>query len=198
LKAVEIELSGILEEEELEYFGGPFSFRENLRLKGTGSPKVYYSKGIPEFDELNEYVENETSFVSFELMKNGLILRLNRTQRMRCVGTLLTGLKEIRLTGYRKEVKHRRWVYKRQIVHRGLLEVEESDGAISRFHVPEQNFNGLQKYFSKPIFQDTFVYQVGTTPPAAHEAALLDFLDDFLDFFQRGTQAEEGELFSHF
>lgn len=180
MKAVEIELSGILEEEELEYFGGSFSFRENLRLKGTGSPKVYYSKGIPAFDELNEYVENETSFVSFELMKNGLILRLNRTQRMRCVGTLLTALKEIRLTGYRKEVEHRRWIYRRQIVHRGLLEIEESDGTLSQFHVPEQNFKGLQHYFNKPIFQGVFVYQVGTKPPASHEVALIDFLDDFI------------------
>lgn len=180
MKSIEIELSGALEEEELEYFGGAFSFRENLRLKGTGSPKVYYSKGIPEFDELNEFVENEISFVSFELMKNGLILRLNRTQRMRCVGALLTNLKGIRLTGFRKVVEYRRWLYKREIVHRGLLEIEEGDGTLSQFHVPEQNFNGLQKYFSKPIFQDIFVYRVGTEPPAPHELKLIDFLDDFI------------------
>lgn len=180
MKLVEIELSGILEEEEVDFFGGPFSFRENVRLKGTGSPKVYYSKGIPEFDKLNEYVENETSFVSFEIMKNGLILRLNRTQRMCCVGALLTSLKAIRLTGYRKAVQLRRWFYKQEIVHRGLLEIEESDGTLSSFHVPEQNFKGLQRYFSKPIFQDLFVYQVGTTAPAPHEAALIDFLDDFI------------------
>ncbi len=180
MRAVEIELSGVLEEEELEYFGGTFSFRENLRLGGTGSPKVFYNDGIPEFDELNAYVENEVSFVSFEMMKKGLILRLNRTQRMRCVGALWTGIKEVRLTGYRKEVEYRRLLYKREIVHRGLLEVEELDGSLSRFHVPEQNFSGLQKYFSKAIFRDFFVYSLGTTPPDPSDVKLIDFLDDFI------------------
>lgn len=180
MRAVEIELSGVLEEEELDYYGGTFSFRENLRLGGIGSPKVYYNDGIPEFDELNEYVENELSFVSFEMMKKGLILRLNRTQRMRCVGTLWTNLKEIRLTGYRKEVEYRRFLYRRAIVHRGLLEVEEFDGNLSRFHVPEQNFSGLQNYFSKDIFQDFFVYALGTSSPDPSDLKLIDFLDDFI------------------
>ncbi|MBX2875436.1 MAG: hypothetical protein KTR30_25190 [Saprospiraceae bacterium] len=180
MKAVEIELSGVLEEEELEYYGGTFSIRENIRLGGTGSPKVYYSDGIPEFDELNAYVENEVSFVSFEMMKKGLILRLNRTQRMRCVGTLWTGIKEIRLTGYRKEVEYGRWLSRRVIVHRGILELEEFDGSISCFHVPEQNFSGLQNYFSKAIFRDFFVYALGTSPPDPTDSKLIDFLDDFI------------------
>lgn len=180
MKPVEIELSGTLDEEELAYYGGSFSFREIIRLKGTGSPKVFYSKGIPAFDELNEFVENEVSFVSFELMKKGLILRLNRTQRMRCVGTLWTSIKQVRLTGYRKEVKRKVWLYKPEIVHRGLLELEEIDGSISSFHVPEQNFTGLQKYFCKPIFQPYFVYAVANQAPHPSEEELIDFLEDFL------------------
>lgn len=77
MRVVEIELSGVLEEEELEYYGGIFFFWENIWLGGIGFLKVYYNDGIFEFDEMNEYVENEVSFVSFEMMKKGFILCLN-------------------------------------------------------------------------------------------------------------------------
>jgi len=177
LKTIETELSGILEEEEKEYFGGTYSFLERIKLRGIGSPKIIYHAGIPAFDVLNEYVENESSFVSFEVMKNGLILRLNRTQRLRCVGTRLTDLAAIKLIGYKIEFKRRGWNdLPNRIVHMGILEIEELDGSHCTFRIFTQNFDDLLRFFKKTPFRGKFSYHISDNPTKEDQKELAAFI----------------------
>lgn len=177
MKTIETELSGILEEEEKEYFGGTYSFWERIKLKGIGSPKIVYHAGIPEFDALNEYVENENSFVSFEVMKNGLILRLNRTQRLRCVGTRLTDLESIHLTAYKIELRRAKLLNSpSRIVHMGVLEIIELDGTHCSFRIFTQSFDDLLKFFNKPPFAGKFTFQVSENPTQEDKTELAAFL----------------------
>lgn len=177
MKVVEIELSGILDDEEKEYFGGTYSFWERIKLKGVGSPKIVYHTGIPEFDALNDLVENDSSFVSFELMKNGLILRLNRIQRLRCVGTRLTDIKAIKLTGYKIKLKPTKWHQNAtKVVHMGILEILEVDDTRCSFRIFTQNFDDLLKFFKKAPFADKFTFQVSDNPTEEEEKELAAFL----------------------
>lgn len=177
MKVVEIELSGILDDEEKEYFGGTYSFWERIKLKGVGSPKIVYHKGIPVFDTLNDLVENDSSFVSFELMKNGLILRLNRIQRLRCVGTRMTDLEAIILTAYKIEFKRTKWNQPpSRIVHMGILEIRELDGSHCTFRIFTQSFDDLLKFFKKAPFAGKFTFQVSENPTQEDKLELAAFL----------------------
>ena len=50
MKIIEIIENGVLEDEDLSYFGGRYSFWEILKKRGVGSPKVIYNSGIEEFE----------------------------------------------------------------------------------------------------------------------------------------------------
>lgn len=143
MKEVEIELSGQLVLSEKRYFGGRFSFFESLRIGGTGSPKIVYDKGITAFDEMDDGIANEMSFVSFELLKNGLIIRLNRTQKLCCVGAKLNEIEKIKLTRFKVDDTAEGSGY------RGLLEIQEYNGSNSSFSIFTQNFNSLLQFLKK-------------------------------------------------
>lgn len=165
MRTIETELSGVLEEEELPYFGGTFTLFEKLRMGGTGSPKVIYQSGIPAFEDLVKGAENESTFVSFEVMKNGLIVRANRQQRLHCVGTRLTDLEKIKLEAFKIELrdKHlKRMVY--QTTYRGELEILEKDGAVCRFMVSPQNLSGIRAFFQKKQLIGLLDYFISDAP----------------------------------
>ena len=86
MRVIRLQADGQLLKRDLAYFGGAYTFWEKIRLRGIGSSKVIYEKGIPAFDEVDRGLVNELGFVNFELLKNGLLLRLNQNQRTACVG----------------------------------------------------------------------------------------------------------------
>lgn len=177
MRPVEIELSGVLVDSEKAYFGGSFSFLERIKMGGIGSPKIVYEQGIPEFDALDRGVENEVSFASFELLKNGLILRVNRNQRLACVGLKISDIDRIQVTAYRIEIPSSRWSRNRtRIVHRGVLEIIGKDQSASRFSIFTQNFEPLLKFLQKDQLIDKLDYKISDDPPEKDNESLLDFL----------------------
>ena len=151
MKEVEIETSGILTPEEIDYFGGTYSFWERIRLQGVGSPKIIYEKGIPAFDAFVRDVEGELSFVSFELLRNGLILRLNVKLELRCVGTRLTEIDKIKLIAFRNEGGKD---------YHGELEIILLNGSSCTFEVFTQNFSSLLQFFRKQPFVGKLAYSI--------------------------------------
>lgn len=179
MKTVEIEESGVLEDEEKAHFGGTYSLWERLKMGGTGSSKIVYESGIDHFDQLDRGIANELGFVSFEILKNGLILRLNRNQRLRCVGVRLSELEQIRLVAFRIELRYRRFNgYRTKIVHRGELELLEVDGTSSRFSIFTQNFESLLQYFNRKELVSKLHYSISELPPEKDYSNLLDFLGE--------------------
>ena len=178
MNSVEIERSGVLADSEKAYFGGAYSFWERIKMSGVGSSKIVYLNGIAAFDAMNDGIENEMNFVSFEIMKNGLILRLNRTQKLACVGVKITEIEKIKLTAYRIVVPDpglNRKITK--IIHRGVLEITEYNGEVCSFSIFTQNFESLLKYFTKKEFSDKFEYSVSDAAPEKDFKFLLDLLE---------------------
>jgi hypothetical protein len=166
MKTVNIKPGGILPPSEKTYFGGPFSFWEKLRMKGIGSPKMVYESGIAVFDEEDTGVGGEVSFVSMEVLKNGLIIRLNRNNRHRCAGIRLTDIENIRLTaiGIQRLLK-RKQDNETKIVYRGELEIRDIHQQIFRFQVMVAEFQLVLDFFYKPPFGHLFEYEVSEAIP---------------------------------
>ncbi len=64
-------------------YGGRFPLLEQLLHGPASSVKIVYESGLPAFEELRAYVENEPIFVSFERLRGALVLRANKSQRLR-------------------------------------------------------------------------------------------------------------------
>jgi hypothetical protein len=180
LRIVKTNRSGELIRPEQKAFGGTFPFFEKLKMGGTGSSKMIYHKGIPEFDLLNKGEVGMTSFVSFELLKNGLLLRLNRNQKTKCLGIQLTHIKVIKLLAYRIEIREKRFsIHKTKIIHRGELTIESKDGGLAEFEILSSNFESIKKYFECPPLNPIFNYAISTNPPQKDIGYLIQYLDLF-------------------
>ncbi len=169
--------SGELSKKDLKIFGGAYSFFEKLKKKGIGSPKIIYQSGIAEFDNLKRNVEGETGFVNFELLKNGLILRLNISQRTSCIGMKLNEVEQINLVGYRIILRGRYpGISEPKIFHTGDLEIIESDHRIN-FSVVATKFDGMVDFFRKPELSDKFNFTINADPPDQDDDLYLEILD---------------------
>ncbi len=160
------------------YFGGAYSFWEKLTHRGIGSAKVLYEQGIPEFDQLDREVSNELRFVSFELLKNGLLLRLNQNQRIACVGTRLSELERIQLEAFRIELKQRRLGrLETKIVHRAEVSFHGKWGDSVQFSIMSSQFPSLLAFFQRPQLEQKLAYSVSTNPPEKDYGYLIELLD---------------------
>lgn len=177
VKELKLNLSGDLTKQEKAYFGGSYPFVDKLRKFGMGSSKLIYKSGIPAFDEVARGVENEIGFVNFELLKNGLIVRLNQNQRTKGVGVKLTDVKAIHLVAYRIEVQYKQYYRMvRKVVHRGELEIIDIQNNIASFQVLTQNFEGILEFLQKVEFDAKLNYSISLNPPEKDSGHLLDAL----------------------
>ena len=177
VKELKLNLSGDLTKQQKAYFGGSYPLVDKLRKFGIGSSKLVYKSGIPAFDEVARGVENEMSFVNFELLKNGLILWLNQNQRTKAVGVKLTDVKAIHLVAYRIEVQYEQYHRRvRKIVHRGELEIIDIQNNIASFEALAQNFEGILEFFQKVEFDSKLSHSISLNPPEKDSGHLLDAL----------------------
>ena len=139
LKIVQLKNNGRLTIKDKEYFGGKYSFIQRIKMNGVGSPKVIYKSGIPYFDELSSFVENEVPFVNFELMQNGLLIRLNRNQKTRIVGFRLD---EILMVKYFKTQND-------DNVTAQQLRITTVNEDQLQFRVVTQNIKTIKEFFCK-------------------------------------------------
>lgn len=160
MKKIILKNNGQMTKRDLSYFGGKFGLFERLRLGGIGSPKIIYQSGQEYFDELNEYIENEISFANFELLKDGLLIRLNRNQRFRYIGYQLHEVLSIHLLGTAVENTSKMEAKNRYQNYEGLLRINLLEGTPLQFHVPAIYFQKIQTFFQKPIFEEKFSTEI--------------------------------------
>lgn len=181
MKVVKLQADGQLLKRDLAFFGGAYSFLEKIRRRGVGSSKVIYEKGIPAFDEVDRGLVNELGFVNFELLKDGLLLRLNQNQRTSCVGIRLSELTNIDLVAFRIELRQKemgRWQTK--IIHRGELAIWKEEERVGEFSILSAHFKSLLAFFKEEAFKDKFSYSVSTAPPEKDYSHLLENLGGLL------------------
>ncbi len=178
MRVVKTNQAGQLLKSELKAFGGTYSFWEKLVNKGVGSAKVIYDEGIEVFDELDRGVSGEIGFVSFELLKDGLLLRFNKNQRTLCLGVKLSEINAINLTGFSIKliVKKKYQAAYIKIVHRGVLEISEKKGSTTSFSVVTREFIDIRSFFEKSVFADQFTFRISDAEPEKDYSHLLNFL----------------------
>jgi hypothetical protein len=174
IREVKTNHSGKLLKKEIAYYGGEYSFFEKIKNGGIGSSKIIYESGINEFDKLHRGVENEVSYVNFELLKNGLIFRLNRNQRVKCLGIRLNDIESISLIAYSIELKEK---YRKRIVHRGELDIIDKERNLKGFRVLTREFKEIVNFFQRKELADKFNYSVSLKAPERDYGYLINLLD---------------------
>lgn len=137
---------GVIEPEDLEQFGGKYSLWERIKKRGTGSPKTIYKSGIETFDHLSHNVPGETGFSSFELVKEGLLVRYNINLRWACVGLRLDAIEAINITAHWGRNIPQKW--NTEETNQGKLEIIAGQNKLY-FEISSSEFSYVLKYFQR-------------------------------------------------
>jgi hypothetical protein len=160
---IKADRNGKFKPEAIAYLKGQYLLIERIKRRGVGSSKVVYESGVKEFDSLLRGMDTETAFASFELQKNGLVVRMNINQRLSCVGIESAEIEAINFTAY-SVILRRGISAKRKTVYNGKLEIILLNEML-KFTVRELEFNDMLKYFSNAGFEEKFHYSVVLDAP---------------------------------
>jgi hypothetical protein len=133
---------------DLENYGGAFSFFEKLKLKGIGSAKLVYEKGIDEIDKIILESGNKVAILNFELLKNGLLLRYNINNEIGCFAFRLDEICSINFLSIPIQIRVKRFGrYITKIVYRGELELINNNEKVTLAYTPlkENNLSTFEK-----------------------------------------------------
>ncbi len=179
MKLIKLNNNCELSSKDVRFFGGHYSFFEKVKMDGIGSPRIIYDSGIEAFDQIKRDVAGETSFVNFELLKNGLLLRLNVNQRLACIGLRLIDIKEINLFGYRLEIDVR-YSADARVVHYGELEIITTNGNL-KFTILVNAFESILNYFIKKGLTEKFSFLEMSKPPEKDYWYLVALIDKLIE-----------------
>lgn len=93
---IPLEKDGSIAMKNYPFLGERYTFRDRLKGKGLGSVKIHYKKGIAEFDKLDQ-LNVDTAFVNFEPTTMGLLIRFNKSNRIRAFGLALSAIHLIQI-----------------------------------------------------------------------------------------------------
>ena len=174
-------VSGKLPQNARRFLGEEYSLLEALRLGGSGSPRIVYQAGVPNFDPTDESEAIKPAFVNVERWKEGLLFRLNRQQSQVAAGIRYADLQRIELIAFRILIAQQRMGrITTRIVHRGELTFVDQLGERCSFTVPTRYFSSTLQFFQHSAFQDWFRYTVSLDPPERDIGSLAVALgDDF-------------------
>ncbi len=79
-------------------------------MRGVGSPKLYYLKGIPSFEKLH-HQSRTLSMVNFQIYPKGLVVRLSKSNKNTAVVILENEIVKVRFVSRRVKVRLRNWYY---------------------------------------------------------------------------------------
>jgi len=176
MKPIKTASHGELRSTDSDKLGGQFTWREKLKMGGSGTSKILYRSGIPYFDELSKIAEDELAYANFELFRNGLVVRFNRVTKLRVAGCTMEEIERITLVAFRVRISRRAsfgpqyiiGLFKPtfRIVHRGeiSLYLVGSDQPMI-FDVLVGNFKAIKQFFERPPFYSKFHYSVSPNQP---------------------------------
>lgn len=164
---------------DLEYYGGKYSFTESLKISGTGATKLIYKNGISEIENSITSKGNDFIFINLELLKNGLLLRTNLNHNIKCFGLRLDEIEDLNLTAFKVQIRVRKFgVYVTKIVHRGELEIKDSNSSI-KLLILVKDFKSFIKYLNKPKLKEKLKYVVSNNEPEKDESYIMEIIDFF-------------------
>ncbi len=151
MEPLEIDGNADLDIEDVALLGGRFGILEKLRMGGHGSTKIIYKSGIPHFDKVDRNIDGETPFVSFEIMRKVLILRLNQNQRVAAVAMHMEELQTIDL--YAIDSTETMQQQSKEVDPKYALALITQNAEV-HFIVTKYSFDSIRKFFSKAYFEN--------------------------------------------
>ncbi len=148
---IPLEKDGSINIKNYPFLGEWYSFMDRLKGIGRGSMKVHYKSGIAEFDQLNQ-LNVDTAFVNFEPTTKGIILRFNKTNRIRAFGLAYTSIHQIQIENIRIAPKSR-LSQKGKDRTKGKLFIEGNFNTIV-FAIPVNQVEKIVSFFSKLPISD--------------------------------------------
>ncbi|MEM6965811.1 MAG: hypothetical protein AAF573_13670 [Bacteroidota bacterium] len=148
----DLEPDGSAPWELLRKFGGKFGLFEKIRMGGVGSPKIKYASGLEGIDDfVEDTAGSDIPYVNFEYLKNGILVRVNKTQYLKGVLINFDEISNIVLTISQKLLNKGNLLEEMEKI--GLdsakLEIQSSQGQTLTCEVSTQSYMGLRKYFQK-------------------------------------------------
>jgi hypothetical protein len=147
LKKIILNNKGQLVNQDKMYFGGKYSLLERIRMGGIGSAKVIYKSGVPYFDEI-AFVENEITFANFEILKNGLLIRVYRNLKFRYIGFQLHEILKIKIL--------------EDAGDENTLQIFTLNDDVITFEVNKHYKTAIKSFFKKKMFEEKFEFGLTT------------------------------------
>ena len=149
MEVVEIEANGNAPWEVLRKYGGKFRLFEKIKMGGVGSPKIVYHSGLEEIDNLKEDVGSDLCYINFEFLKNGLLGRVNKGQKLIGVIMHYDEIEKIFLSKNKLENPNDEATI-------GRLAINSYSGEVLICEVTAQGYDGIEKFFRKHFVVDKF------------------------------------------
>lgn len=166
MRLIKTNKSGQLIKKEIKFYGGEFSTLEKIKLGQIGSPKVIYDYGLEDLDILSRNIEGEVTYINFEILKNGLIIRANCNQRQIVLGLKLSETKSIDLIGKRLTTEtDDMQIVNKKIQNEGMMRIQTTDSTMIKLIIQSQQYNDIVKFFSMLPFQNKFHHSIEIETP---------------------------------
>lgn len=166
MRLIKTNKSGQLIKKEIEFYGGEFSTFEKIKLGRIGSPKVNYDYGLEDLDILSRNIEGEVTYINFEILKNGLIIRANCNQRQIVLGLKLSETKSIDLIGKRLTIESDDMqILSKKIQNQEIMRIKKTDSTMIKLIIQSQQYNDVVKFFSMLPFQNIFNHSIEIETP---------------------------------
>lgn len=148
----DLEPDGSAPWELLRKFGGKFGLFEKIKMGGVGSPKIKYSAGLEGIDSfVEDTAGSDIPYVNFEYLKNGILVRVNKTQYLKGVLIAFDEISTIVLTISQKLLNQGNFREEMEKINldSAKLEISSNQGQTLICEVSTQSYIGLRKYFRK-------------------------------------------------
>jgi len=136
----------------LKKYGGKFSLFQKIKMGGVGSPKIKYITGDKELDDfVEETAGSDIPYSNFEYLKNGILLRVNKTQYLKGGMIAFDEVENIRFTISNKLLSQGGLIHELEKVNEEMpqMEITLSDGTLLQFDVNVQVYLKMKKFFEK-------------------------------------------------
>jgi hypothetical protein len=126
------------------YLGGKYSFMDSLLMGGTGSVRIVYQRGLPEFDTIAS-LNTDLPFCNFEMHRKGFSIRLIKRGKGQILGIRSSDIFEISFVTTPIRTRVRRSIVVR---HKGVLIITTSECTVF-FEVPQVYYVSFKRFLTK-------------------------------------------------
>jgi len=125
--------------------GSPYSFSEKLKMRGAGSTKAVYVKGIPSFQSIKNSGQ-DIDYVNFEVFPNGIVIRYAKGSLRNFILLKKDAIQKIDFESTKIKIKTK---FGLKIVNEATIEFKLNDDNRFLFYVPVIFYKSMKYFWTK-------------------------------------------------